>query len=65
MLRHAPSGHLFGMTQNAGMGWKPKDIWRKQSSRRQRLWQRLTEQDGINPDEVIHQRLAVVATRPR
>ncbi len=25
MLRHAPSGDLFGMTQNAGMGWKPED----------------------------------------
>lgn len=23
MLRHAPSGNLFGLTQNAGMGWKP------------------------------------------
>ncbi len=25
MLRHAPSGDLFGMTQDAGMGWKPED----------------------------------------
>jgi putative YjhG/YagF family dehydratase len=25
ILRHAPSGDLFGMTQNAGMGWKPED----------------------------------------
>ncbi len=25
MLRHAPSGDLFGMTQNAGMGWTPED----------------------------------------
>jgi putative YjhG/YagF family dehydratase len=23
MLREAPSGHLFGLTQNAGMGWRP------------------------------------------
>ena len=23
MLRHAPSGNLFGLTQNAGMGWDP------------------------------------------
>ncbi len=23
MLRHAPSGDLFGLTQNAGMGWQP------------------------------------------
>ena len=22
MLRHEPSGHLFGLTQNAGMGWR-------------------------------------------
>ncbi|MEQ8785842.1 MAG: YjhG/YagF family D-xylonate dehydratase [Pirellulaceae bacterium] len=26
MLRNAPSGELFGMTQNAGMGWKPEDM---------------------------------------
>ena len=26
MLREWPSGHLFGMTQNAGMGWKPEDM---------------------------------------
>ncbi len=25
MLRHAPSGDLFGMTQDAGMGWRPED----------------------------------------
>ena len=24
MLRQWPSGHLFGLTQNAGMGWSPK-----------------------------------------
>ena len=24
MLRNATSGHIFGMTQNAGMGWDPK-----------------------------------------
>ena len=23
LLRHAPSGDLFGLTQNAGMGWQP------------------------------------------
>jgi putative YjhG/YagF family dehydratase len=23
MLLHEPSGHLFGLTQNAGMGWQP------------------------------------------
>ncbi|HTN77749.1 MAG TPA: YjhG/YagF family D-xylonate dehydratase [Pirellulaceae bacterium] len=26
MLRNWSSGHLFGMTQNAGMGWKPEDL---------------------------------------
>ena len=26
MLKHAPSGNLFGLSQNAGMGWNPKDF---------------------------------------
>jgi putative YjhG/YagF family dehydratase len=26
MLREWPSGHLFGMTQNAGMGWNPAEM---------------------------------------
>lgn len=26
MLRQWPSGHLFGMTQNAGMGWSPREM---------------------------------------
>lgn len=26
ILRTWPSGHLFGMTQSAGMGWKPEDL---------------------------------------
>lgn len=26
LLRHAPSGDLFGMTQNVGMGWKPGEL---------------------------------------
>lgn len=26
MLRHWPSGHLFGMTQNAGMGWPIREM---------------------------------------
>ncbi len=29
-LRHSPSGDLFGMTQNAGMGWKVSELGRKQ-----------------------------------
>lgn len=30
MLRNSPSGDIFGLTQNAGMGWKPDELWRKQ-----------------------------------
>ncbi|MEZ4519303.1 MAG: YjhG/YagF family D-xylonate dehydratase [Chloroflexota bacterium] len=30
MLREAPSGDLFGMTQNAGMGWEPSEVGRDQ-----------------------------------
>jgi len=30
LLRHAPSGDLFGMTQNVGMGWKPSRLTGKQ-----------------------------------
>ena len=30
LLRHAPSGDLFGLTQNAGMGWNPAEVGRKQ-----------------------------------
>ncbi|HTI71826.1 MAG TPA: YjhG/YagF family D-xylonate dehydratase, partial [Candidatus Limnocylindria bacterium] len=30
LLREAPSGDLFGLSQNAGMGWDPKELWRKQ-----------------------------------
>jgi putative YjhG/YagF family dehydratase len=30
MLRDEPSGTLFGMTQNAGMGWNPADVGRPQ-----------------------------------
>ncbi len=26
MLREWPSGHLFGLTQNAGMGWSPREM---------------------------------------
>ncbi len=29
-LRHMPSGDLFGLTQNAGMGWKPELLRGKQ-----------------------------------
>lgn len=30
MLREEPSGNLFGMTQNVGMGWKPTNLNGKQ-----------------------------------
>ncbi len=30
MLRTRPSGDLFGLTQNAGMGWDPEEVGRKQ-----------------------------------
>src|SRR5215469_7755843 len=30
LLRNSPSGHLFGLTQNAGMGWSPAETGRKQ-----------------------------------
>ena len=30
MLWHQPSGHLFGLAQNAGMGWEPAEAGRKQ-----------------------------------
>ena len=26
MLRDWASGHLFGLTQNVGMGWRPEDL---------------------------------------
>lgn len=30
LLRDSPSGDLFGMTQNVGMGWSPSEVGRKQ-----------------------------------
>src|SRR5207245_9521115 len=30
MLLNQPSGNLFGLTQNAGMGWNPAELGRKQ-----------------------------------
>jgi xylonate dehydratase len=30
MLRNATSGHVFGMTQNAGMGWDPRKLLGKE-----------------------------------
>jgi putative YjhG/YagF family dehydratase len=30
MLLHEPSGNLFGLTQNVGMGWRPEDLGKPQ-----------------------------------
>jgi hypothetical protein len=30
LLLHSPSGDLFGLTQNVGMGWNPAEVGRKQ-----------------------------------
>jgi len=30
LLLNSPSGDLFGLTQNAGMGWNPAEVGRKQ-----------------------------------
>src|ERR671936_1294493 len=30
MLLNRPSGDIFGLTQNAGMGWEPSEVGRKQ-----------------------------------
>ncbi len=30
LLRHAPSGDLFGWSQDVGMGWKPTELGRKE-----------------------------------
>ena len=30
MLLNRPSGDIFGLTQNAGMGWNPSELGRKQ-----------------------------------
>jgi hypothetical protein len=30
LLRHAPSGDLFGWTQDVGMGWNPTELNRRE-----------------------------------
>ena len=44
MLREWPSGHLFGLSQNAGMGWKVEELGRKQ-------WLILSTQGGMRNAE--------------
>ena len=44
LLRNAPSGDLFGLTQSAGMGWDPQNL----------LWDQvliLSTQGGIRGDD--------------
>lgn len=44
MLRDRPSGDIFGMTQNAGMGWTPEQLTRPQ-------YLLLSTQGGIRADD--------------
>jgi len=44
MLRDRPSGDIFGMTQNAGMGWTPEQLTRPQ-------YLMLSTQGGIRADD--------------
>lgn len=44
LLRHAPSGDLFGMSQNVGMGWQPSRLNGKQ-------FLLLSTQGGIRGDD--------------
>jgi len=30
LLRHAPSGDVFGLTQDVGMGWSPAELGRQE-----------------------------------
>ncbi|MCY3945646.1 MAG: YjhG/YagF family D-xylonate dehydratase [Anaerolineaceae bacterium] len=44
LLRNAGSGHLFGLTQNAGMGWDPAEVARPQ-------YLILSTQGGLRADD--------------
>ncbi|MES2707752.1 MAG: YjhG/YagF family D-xylonate dehydratase [Verrucomicrobiota bacterium] len=44
MLKEWPSGHLFGLSQNAGMGWRAEELGRKQ-------WLILSTQGGMRDAE--------------
>lgn len=44
MLRHAPSGDLFGLSQNVGMGWQPSQLNGKQ-------FLLLSTQGGLRQDD--------------
>jgi len=44
MLRQSPSGELFGLSQNVGMGWNPKQLMGKQ-------FLLLSTQGGIRQDD--------------
>ncbi|MDB6070525.1 MAG: yagF [Verrucomicrobiales bacterium] len=43
MLKEWPSGHLFGFSQNAGMGWRAEELGRKQ-------WLILSTQGGVRDE---------------
>src|SRR5262245_38854496 len=44
LLLHAPSGDLFGLTQDAGMGWNPAEVGRRE-------FLILSTQGGIRADD--------------
>src|SRR5438105_755975 len=44
LLQHAPSGDLFGWTQDAGMGWNPAELGRKE-------FLLLSTQGGLRADD--------------
>jgi xylonate dehydratase len=44
LLRHAPSGDLFGWSQDAGMGWNPAELGRKE-------FLLLSTQGGLRADD--------------
>src|SRR4030095_294847 len=44
MLRDSPSGDIFGLTQNAGMGWDPRELGRPP-------YLMLSTQGGVRPPE--------------
>jgi hypothetical protein len=46
MLRERPSGDIFGMTQNAGMGWRASEVGRRQ-------FLILSTQGGIRAEDAI------------
>jgi hypothetical protein len=52
LLLNAPSGDLFGLTQNAGMGWRPEQLLRPQ-------YLILSTQGGIRGEDGSRLRLVI------